>query len=99
MLLVRSVSLCQLDARDASRSWPTLSDSDEIAMMDTYEVRAKMPYPSPKLPDDPEDVPWAVYQTDLPLRMVVRPKPKWFPNWLWMRLLKWLKHEKSSSPK
>ena len=59
-------------------------------MNDTYEVRAKDVFPAPKIVD-PEDVPWIAYQNDLPVKMIVRAKPKWLPSRLWLRILKWLK--------
>ena len=58
--------------------------------MREYEIRAKGAVPVPKV-SDPLDVPWIAYQNELPVRMIVRAKPKWFPGWLWLKMLKWLK--------
>lgn len=70
-------------ANYSRRAWAVLSK-----VMLEYEIRAK------RALDDPTDVPWVRYDESLPVRMVVRPKPRWLPSGLWLRMLKWLKVEK-----
>lgn len=55
-----------------------------------YEVRLGNP-PEPK---PLREIAFAKYDDSLPVRMVVRSKPKWFPAKWWIKLLKWLRNEK-----
>lgn len=55
----------------------------------TYEVRLGNP-PEPKAPSE---IAFKDYDPLLPLRMVIRARPKWFPAGWWLKLLKWLRNE------
>lgn len=55
----------------------------------TYEVRlGKPPEPKPAA-----EIAFAKYDISLPVRMVIKAKPKWFPAKFWIKLLKWLREE------
>jgi hypothetical protein len=55
----------------------------------TYEVRLGNP-PEPKTPSE---IAFAKYDPSLPVRMVIRAKPSWFPAKWWLKMLKWLRNE------
>jgi hypothetical protein len=55
----------------------------------TYEVRLG-PAPEPK---PAPEVAFRNYDPSLPLRMVIRAKPKRFPAKYWLKFLKWLRNE------
>jgi hypothetical protein len=60
----------------------------------TYEVRLGPP-PEPK---PLVDTAFENYDPSLPVRMVIKARPKWLPLWLWMKLLKWLWNEDQKIP-